>query len=1782
MVKHIFNLLSIFLVAFILGPAAPELRAADIPSGIVAVFPHKEPVGEPDLGPPGSGSVSDDSSNLTLDFGFYVPTPTPSPTASATPSVTPSATAMPSGLTVVPETTPTPTVVVISSLTPTPTPTPGSGGLNAGQQFGKWPEMANIEKPCVVVPAEIEKPWFITDIAMYAASEMQATSHPFIRWAEENGLALERTFLAPTEVREFGAEILEFSVNNINTVMANAGIGLPLKFAPFIIAGAKAQKLTAEDYLAERLQDFARRSNLKTPPNNPHPLFLEYAAGDPRYTTFANVNNWNTLLWDSRSFDKMLIPSAYGQTLLRQVLLLEEFLATNHKADGTKDRQGEFVGVDDVKGFLGLLTAEAIVNKLWFMQNDLLYRPDNSKSEIRIPYFPYQTAVDPDSLATDQPNVQVVNGQSRLFDQLSLLWALSELLAFTETEASQQAFRQDGLVPGVQNLDFAKPARALSAKAVHDLARQLAAIVFTTIKQAHYAPAEQTLIDLAPMDSAKQTPQEQPAPETTAARTVSTVHLGLSIAALQRYYDAMHREPATQKQIMQLIRAAADYLVNQVYDQKDGGFFENTPLPASKWDYPPLPLPGGDTPLPPSRGDYPPLPLPGGEGGQPAAADGRGAKTLEAQMAGIRGLLAAYKLTQDVRYRRSAFETYQYAEKALWNEELEVYKDRETRSGYRYTPLSVGAVVGALRELIYQADDPQQALQMAKRMQTFVKQIAKYAGLQLSEVVTKNDWEFLIPVDATSVIRTAQALDSAFGLAPVLGAEIRLNAEAIAALHAKRPSAACQNTRNSFRSTYYYTDIGMYAASEFTLTATDPPLPLPGGDSDALAKNRNAELLNPVSLETTGAKQRDFSDYNLTHIQGSSGLGVQLQYGPLVSAQAKQQNTSANDYLKRLLEQYAALAGLKTVPAKLTPIFIEFEGGVPEIEYGKETERWLDGNMKKALVPSALGQTLVRQVLWLQAALATRHDERNRASAAGTYVGRNAEEGFFGLLVAQAIANKLLFLQETMLVPLKTQTGTLAVPSGKYFPHRLTVQWDGAQPTAYTVEDAASYLFDQVSLLWGLSEFKRLAEPRGPVPYADIFGEGKIIPGNFQAIAKELAAIILENLEALHWNAAYQTFVDVNTLEQPKDDSPHPQPLSQGARGAETQRNVISMEQAAMAMIALESVCRNFPEDPQLQAKAKRLLLSQGAFIAQQLSRSSDGAAYNGASLPPFDAPSTSSGQAVQGDGGRGNAVEPFSGLKTLLAHAAAIRSFLIAYEVSGEQAYLEKAKQTFEFLDKTFWDGRRQVYRSMIGGSSYHYTPLNTGMTVGALRELLRIGGAAYFEVVNDHLTKFFEYVVARIGLQLSEQRQRFELAGAPKTLAPIIASDLIIRPAGTDVDLAVPQLGSTLVFNIGFTPEALRCGADEAYIEDLLPEGMTFVSSTPAPAYFDGRIIRWRVSDLTQNENGVYIVRLEVTINPLAIAALLPTSGAGANDLLNGQRAWHLNNCAALWCQAVGQPEYQVATDCSDNVLSRPQLGIEKALRTITVEPGNEAEFDVLVTNLSDVTAYTVTIQDQLPAGFTYLADSVRSPETVKVALDDQEPLVWATGDLEPKKSLRLTYKVMVDNKLEEGLYRTTVKVYALDRAGFQFETNEFELDVKVERAVVLNLTQKLAEQEKGQKIEAGKPVTVLATLENSGSEHLLDGTVSVTLPEGITYTPDSSRVNGVAIADPAQEGQTLRWKLGELPISIRKTLQYQLQIRAGLTGQPKLTTEIRGTTGAGKAYRSKAYTVEIKLAP
>ncbi|MFQ5702101.1 MAG: hypothetical protein ACE5HU_09675 [Acidobacteriota bacterium] len=81
---------------------------------------------------------------------------------------------------------------------------------------------------------------------------------------------------------------------------------------------------------------------------------------------------------------------------------------------------------------------------------------------------------------------------------------------------------------------------------------------------------------------------------------------------------------------------------------------------------------------------------------------------LLAQGFGVRGLLRAYEVLKEDRYLEAARAAIGYMNTHLWDDEVGIYRSSEGAAVTVYTPMNLGAALGALREWILVARDASQ------------------------------------------------------------------------------------------------------------------------------------------------------------------------------------------------------------------------------------------------------------------------------------------------------------------------------------------------------------------------------------------------------------------------------------------------------------------------------------------------------------------------------------------------------------------------------------------------------------------------------------------------------------------------------------------------------------------------------------------------------------------------------------------------------------------------------------------------------------------------------------------------------------------------------------------------------------------------------------------------------------------------------------------------------------------------------------------------------------------
>lgn len=413
------------------------------------------------------------------------------------------------------------------------------------------------------------------------------------------------------------------------------------------------------------------------------------------------------------------------------------------------------------------------------------------------------------------------------------------------------------------------------------------------------------------------------------------------------------------------------------------------------------------------------------------------------------------------------------------------------------------------------------------------------------------------------------------------------------------------------------------------------------------------------------------------------------------------------------------------------------------------TLRWDPARMSHVVDMGAEGQVLTKLALWAEFFLAGNHHDNK-------LLGITPEDGFRGAVLTLSAVSKMLIMKSAMLYDGKELKGAdprTVKPGSVYFPHRIGVRLrmvGDLPPRAeeFSILDDSSQLFDQASLLWGLSEFYHYADPAEKNNWSKVFGEntpydGSLMEQKYIVLAEGLANLVLGTMESKH-RSADGTLASEWTPMQ--------------GRGA-----VAKTADLGMAMLALSNYVKVVHSDPALVARAKQLLRSQADLLANSLT--ADGGAYSGYILDKH---------------------EGVAGTPTLLDQGMAIRGLLAAYGTLSDARYRDAALRVFEFMERKLWDEKTGLYRSEADATTSAYTPLNLGAAIGALREVI-------LETRRPELTerfkRFWVQAINSSGIQQSELEEtgatelnqpdndndgipRMEYGDGPYGVAPVFAS--------------------------------------------------------------------------------------------------------------------------------------------------------------------------------------------------------------------------------------------------------------------------------------------------------------------------------------------------------------------------------------------------------------------------
>jgi hypothetical protein len=500
-----------------------------------------------------------------------------------------------------------------------------------------------------------------------------------------------------------GIENYEYSRYQLGTIVRNSGLGLSMVWAPLVRKAAAAEPdsydgsitgtpngFKEDDKLMETILAFSKLTG-ETPPANAWPQFAEFVSGDPRLPQAVDpeVFDWAdvaTMRWDRSKMEKVLVPAAMGQTLMKQYLWASDMLSAFHDADGegidadgtvspdvpdgtTFDPDnGVFIGGDARDGFIGLvLTAESI-NKIAFLTNALAYDGTGLGAidlatydpADGIQYFPHATAVTESPVADGLPpqasDLTVTDPASQLFDQASLLWgtvSFTDMMNPTDTsDSAHVAYKAvfDGS-------PFPASASETGTPGPFDLMKGTSRALFMNIKAMHYNADAKVYVDEATLTDGA----------VVRGDTVSAVDSAYLLVALEGFVDQFAGTPL-EDAARQAVADQAAFLVDQLSDGS-GRYADSVSI-------------GGD------RSDN---------------------ATVEGQAAAVRGLYVAARITGDATIGEAADEAYDVLISDYYVDADGLFRTEADSDTATYTPQNFAIIAGALREGSLEGGDQQAA-----------------------------------------------------------------------------------------------------------------------------------------------------------------------------------------------------------------------------------------------------------------------------------------------------------------------------------------------------------------------------------------------------------------------------------------------------------------------------------------------------------------------------------------------------------------------------------------------------------------------------------------------------------------------------------------------------------------------------------------------------------------------------------------------------------------------------------------------------------------------------------------------------------------------------------------------------------------------------------------------------------------------------------------------------------------------------------------------------------------
>ena len=345
----------------------------------------------------------------------------------------------------------------------------------------------------------------------------------------------------------------------------------------------------------------------------------------------------------------------------------------------------------------------------------------------------------------------------------------------------------------------------------------------------------------------------------------------------------------------------------------------------------------------------------------------------------------------------------------------------------------------------------------------------------------------------------------------------------------------------------------------------------------------------------------------------------------------------------------------------------------------------------------------------------------------------------------------------------------------------------------------------------------------------------------------------------------------------------------------------------------------------------------------------------------------------------------------------------------------------------------------------------------------------------------------------------------------------------------------GASVTFTL-FVNNTGGAALQDVFVSDLLPAGMTYVSSSPAGRNV-GQTVSWsNIGPMSSGQN-----------KSLQIVATIDNTITGNQTLTNN-------------VDVSGKPANgnNVTSQASADVQAREaKILVTKKANPTTGTPGTSVTFTLFVNNTGGAVLQDVFVSDLLPVGMTYVSSS---PAGRNVG----QTVSWSNiGPMSSGQNKSLQIVATIDNTITGNQTLTNNVDVSGKPANGNNVTSQASADVQAREAKIL--VTKKANPTTG---TPGTSVTFTLFVNNTGGAVLQDVFVSDLLPVGMTYVSSSPAGRNV--------GQTVSWSnIGPMSSGQNKSLQIVATIDNTITGNQTLTNnvDVSGKPANGNNVTSQA---------